>query len=176
MAASIGETEMTEMTEMNRQYKIVSNINRLPALVRGQALSLAIGRTVRYMGTSNIFVEKLTATEAIMRLKNKSGVQNHIGSIHAAAMALLAESATGLLVGMSVPDTAVPVIKTLHVDYLKRCSGDIKAVARLTPSQVEDIKNCEKGELSVQIIVTDENNIEPIQCKMIWAWVPKKRG
>ena len=71
-------------------------------------------------------------------------------------MALLAESATGLLVGMNVPDRSVPVIKTLHVDYLKRCHGDLKAVARLTDEQIEQMTSIEKGEVTVEITVTDE--------------------
>ncbi|OUS32144.1 DUF4442 domain-containing protein [Gammaproteobacteria bacterium 45_16_T64] len=163
------------MAEKNVLNRIISKLNALPESVRGHAISAVIGRTVRYAGTSNIYIEKLTTTESIMRLKNKKKVQNHIGSIHAAAMGLLAESATGLLVGMNVPDNAVPVIKTLHVDYEKRCKGDIKAVARLTKEQIEQITTTEKGEVSVDITVTDETGNEHISCEMIWAWVPKVR-
>lgn len=163
------------MSEQNVLNRIISKLNALPESVRGHAITAVIGRTVRYAGTSNIFIEKLTTTESIMRLKNKKKVQNHIGSIHAAAMALLAESATGLLVGMNVPDSAVPVIKTLHVDYLKRCQGDIKAVARLSPEQIKEITTTDKGEVSVEITVTDERGTEHISCEMVWAWVPKVR-
>ena len=35
-------------------------------------------------------------------------VQNHIKGVHACAMALLAESATGAVFGMNVPDSAIP--------------------------------------------------------------------
>ena len=163
------------MSELNVLNRVVSKLNVLPDSVRSQPISLLIGRTVRYAGTSNIYIEKLTTTESIMRLKNKKKVQNHIGSIHAAAMALLAESATGLLVGMNVPDSSIPVIKTLHVDYLKRCQGDIKAVARLTKEQIDQITTTEKGEVTVEITVTDERGIEPIRCEMIWAWTSKIR-
>ena len=163
------------MSEKNILNRVVSTLNALPEAMRGQAVSLLIARTVRFAGTSNIYIEKLTTTESIMRLKNKKKVQNHIGSIHAAAMALLAESATGLLVGMNVPDSSVPVIKTLHVDYLKRCHGDIKAVARLTPEQIDQITTTEKGEVTVDITVTDERGVEPIKCEMIWAWTSKIR-
>ena len=42
-------------------------------------------------------------------------MQNHIGGVHACGMALLSESATGLVFGMNVPDTHIPVIKTMKV-------------------------------------------------------------
>lgn len=163
------------MSEKNILNRVVSKLNALPDSVRGKAVTMLIGRTVRYAGTSNIYIEKLTTTESVMHLKNKKKVQNHIGSIHAAAMALLAESATGLLVGMNVPDSCNPVIKSLHVDYLKRCQGDIKAVARLTDAQIEQITTTEKGDVTVEVVVTDERGVEPIRCEMIWAWTPKVR-
>ena len=59
------------MSEQNILNRIVTKLNALPQAVRGQAVSLLIGRTVRYAGTSNVYIEKLTTTESIMRLKNK---------------------------------------------------------------------------------------------------------
>ena len=35
-------------------------------------------------------------------------------------MALMAETATGFVVGMAVPDDRIPVIKSMKVEYLKR--------------------------------------------------------
>ncbi len=91
-------------------------------------------------------------------------------------MALLAESATGFVVGMNVPDTAVPVIKTMKIEYLKRATGGLRAEARLTEEQQRSIATEPKGDVLVQCRVTDEAGVEPIQCEMTWAWVPRKRG
>lgn len=163
------------MAEKNFLNGVVSKINTLPEAVRSQALSLVFGRAVRFAGTASVKIEHLSEYESVLTLKNRKKVQNHIGSVHAAAMALLAESATGFLVGMSVPDSRVPVIKSMHVDYVKRASGDMKAVARLTEEQVELIRTTEKGEVSVEITVTDSKGIEPIKCEFIWAWTEKVR-
>ncbi len=48
-------------------------------------------------------------------LYRRRKVQNHIGGIHACGMALLSESATGLVFGMNVPDSHVPLIKSMKV-------------------------------------------------------------
>ena len=53
-------------------------------------------------GAAGILIDKLATDEAILRLRNRRRVQNHIGGIHAAATALLAESATGAVFAMNV--------------------------------------------------------------------------
>jgi len=50
-------------------------------------------------------------------------VQNHIGSVHACGMALAAESATGILIGMNVPDDRLPLCKRMAVDFTRRSQG-----------------------------------------------------
>ncbi len=137
---------------------------------------MAIGRTVKFVGTAGLRVEKISAGSAVVSLANHKKVQNHIGGVHACAMALLAESATGFVVGMNVPDTAVPVIKTMKIEYLKRATGGLRAEATLTEEQQRSIATEPKGDVLVQCRVTDEAGVEPIQCEMTWAWVPRKRG
>ncbi|MFT4977099.1 MAG: hypothetical protein ACI8S6_003004 [Myxococcota bacterium] len=90
-------------------------------------------------------------------------------------MALLAETATGLVVGMSVRDDCVPVIKTLRVDYLKRTKGSLRAAATLSDEQRALIERVDKGEVTVPVTVTDETGRQTISCEMIWAWTPRRR-
>ncbi|MGH8354191.1 MAG: DUF4442 domain-containing protein [Pseudomonas sp.] len=69
----------------------------------------------------------------------------------------------------------LPPIKTLKVDYLKRATGGLKAVASLSAEQIQAIHTQDKGEVSVAVTVTDETGTQPIHCEMVWAWVSKKR-
>lgn len=160
---------------MNQLRTIVTSINRLPGIVRSRALSLFFGRTVKFVGTAGLEVEELTRHRCVVRLPNRKRTQNHIGSVHAVANALIAETATGFVVGMNVPDSAVPVIKTMKLDYVKRSSGDMKAEAVLTDDQIELIETTEKGEVSVAVTLTDGEGKEPVIAEMIWAWTPKRR-
>lgn len=160
---------------MNRLESIVSRINRLPEALRRRGLSLFFGRTVKYVGTTGVVVEVLTPQRCVVTLRNRKPVQNHIGSVHAVANALLAESATGFVVGMNVPDSAVPVIKSMHLDYVKRARGDMRAEATLTEEQIAQIRSVEKGEVIVPVALTDEDGKAPVLATMVWAWTPKKR-
>jgi acyl-coenzyme A thioesterase PaaI-like protein len=150
-------------------------VARVPGPLRTRARTLLLSRVVKFVGTARLDIEELTAERAVVSVKNRKIVQNHIGGVHAAAMALIAETATGFVVGMNVPDDRVPVIKSLKVEYKKRASGGLRAVAMLTPEQIERMRTTEKGEVSVSVMVTDDANIEPIVCEMIWAWTPRRR-
>jgi acyl-coenzyme A thioesterase PaaI-like protein len=163
------------MSKKNRMNNIVSKINALPEFLQARALSTLFGTMVKFTGTAGTTVEQLTERQAIISLKNKKSVQNHIGSVHAVASILIAESATGYLVGMNIPDSSVPVIKTIRADYVKRAKGDMKAVATLSDKQINDMQRLEKGETVVPVVVTDGDGKEPVLMEMVWAWTPKRR-
>ncbi|MDX5299640.1 MAG: DUF4442 domain-containing protein [Gammaproteobacteria bacterium] len=163
------------MSQPNTLRRIIDKINLLPEFARSRALTLFFGRLVPFTGTTGIVVESLTPNRCEISLKNRRRVQNHIGGVHAVASTLLAESATGFMVGMSVPDDRVPVIKTMRADFVKRAKGDMRVVATLTDEQVALIRDTEKGETSVKVEIRDGSDQEPIRFEMVWAWTPKKR-
>lgn len=122
----------------NRLHRLVSSVNKLslPPRARQAALSLLFNSQVKLALTCGIQVAELSDSRASLRLRNRLRVQNHIGGVHACGMALLAESATGIVFGMNVPDSSVPLIKSMRIEYKKRAKGDLQAVATLTPQQV----------------------------------------
>jgi acyl-coenzyme A thioesterase PaaI-like protein len=168
------EVQKKIMSSDNRLARLVKKIQGYPAFLRKPLLNFALRKTVKLVGTAKVEVLELNKQRSEFRLKNRKKVQNHIGTIHAAGMALIAETATGMVVGMNVPDDKVPVIKTLKVDFLKRAKGDLVAKAHLTEEQIQDILTLEKGEVEVAVTVTDSEGKEPIGCKMLWAWTPRR--
>ena len=165
-----------QMSKTNRIGKIVAAATKLPEGLRATLLSTIFGRVVPLVGTAGIRYDLVTANKVICSIKNRRPVQNHINGVHAAAMALLAETATGFVVGMNVPDDRIMLIKSLHVDYKRPTKGDMRATATLSDAERELISSTEKGELMVTVSVTDESGQEPIQCQMLWAWLPKKKS
>lgn len=163
------------MSQSNRLSKTVAKFDGLPEGLRTAAVSFVLGNVVPYIGTSKLKFEELTPERVVVSIQNRRKVQNHIKNVHAAAMALLAETATGFCVSMNLSDDKLPLIKTLKVDYLKRTQGDMRAVAQLRPDQIQLIQSQDKGELTVPVTITDETGGEPITAEMVWAWVPKKR-
>jgi uncharacterized protein (TIGR00369 family) len=164
------------MTAANQLSRSLAKVDKLPAAVARLARTTILRNLVRFIGTAKVDIVELTESRSVVALKNRKRVRNHIGSVHAAAIALIAETATGFVVGMNVPDSGAPVIKSMKVEYKKRAKGDVRAEASLTPEQIERIRTVEKGEVIVAVKVTDEAGVEPVQCEMIWAWTPKRRS
>ena len=135
-----------------------------------------LGNVVPFTGTSSLNFEKIEPEEVIISLKNNRSVQNHIKQVHACAMALVIETATGFVVGMNVPDDKILLIKELNLKYIKRSSGKVKATATLTQDQIEEIRKEPRGDISVPVTLTDEESKEPVKAEAIWAWREKKKG
>ena len=162
------------MSKKNRLNTVTTKLNNLPDFISSFAMSKIFGSKIKYAGHSGIRFEKLSDNECVVSIRNKKKIQNHIGGVHAAAMALLAETATGFVFGMSVPDSKLPLIKKMNIDYVKRSTGDMRAVAKLSDAQIATILSEEKGEVVVEVLITDEANVEPIKAEMTWAWISKK--
>lgn len=165
---------MNGTPKRNRLSLAAHLIQCLPKRLHEPLLSRLFCSQVRFAGTAGVRIQRLANDEVRMSLANQRRTRNHIGGIHAAAMALLAESASGCMVGMNLPDHKLPLIKTLKVDYLRRTSGGLRAIARLTPEQRRAMLEDDRGEALIQVTLLDNSGAEPVRCEMRWAWIGKR--
>lgn len=163
------------MEDKSRLRRVIDGFSKLPAPLRRRVITAVMGRVIPFVGTADVQIVEMTPERVVARIGNRRRVRNHIGGVHAAAMALVAETASGLVVVMNVPDSRVPVIKSMRVQYKKRLKGGLRVEARLTEEQRASIAAQEKGEVTVQVSARDDGGQEPIVCEMVWAWLPKKR-
>lgn len=157
----------------NQLSKIVNLSQYLPKKARTFALSKAFGKIVPFVGTAGLVYEDVSPNKVVISIKNERHVQNHIKSLHAVVMALIAETATGFVTGLNVPDDRVVLVKSMTVSFKRPSKGDMQAVATLTDENRQFILDNPKGELLIPCVVTDSTGKEPVQVEMIWAWLPK---
>ncbi|HEX5784502.1 MAG TPA: DUF4442 domain-containing protein [Burkholderiaceae bacterium] len=158
----------------NRLQRSLERLSEAPAFLRGWVRNLVLHRAVPFTGTARVNFVHMSPERVEVRLANQRAVQNHIGGVHASAMNLLAETATGMVVGMNVRDDCLPLAKSLSMAFRKRATGGLTAVATLTPEQQQALHSTDKGEVSVRVVVTDEAGAEPVECEFVWAWVPAR--
>ena len=163
------------MTPTNRISKMVKATSKLPKGIRSTLWSKAFGRVVPMVGSANLRYLEVSHAKVVVKIENHKAMQNHIGQVHACAMALIAETATGFVTGMNVPDTCIVLIKSFKVDFKRPSKGAMIATATLTDDQQKLMQSTEKGETLVNVKVTDESGEEPIQCEMLWAWIAKSQ-
>ncbi len=172
MSAQAASTASAQASRPNRLARSVAKLERVPAIVRPWVRSRVMGRVVPFTGTAGLEYVLMTPQRVEIAIANRRPVQNHIHGVHAAAMALLAETATGMVVGMNVRDDCLPLVKSMRIDFKKRAQGAMRAVATLSDAQRALMQQSDKGEVSVPVQVSDESGAEPIQCEFIWAWIP----
>lgn len=172
------DIEKTVLKPISNQFtKLLSITKYLPANARSKILSKAFGKVVPYVGTTGVYYETVTPNEVVVSLQNSKAVQNHIGSIHAVAVTLLAETATGFILGLNLPTDRVLLIKSYTVNFYRPLKkGQVAAVATLSDAQRLEILNTPKGEMVIPCVIDDresDSERDPIVVEMMWAWIPK---
>jgi len=162
------------MASPSELCRLVSRFESLPTGLRLGIIAFILGKKIPFIATAKLKIQELSDKRVAISIQSRRRVQNHLKGIHAVAMALLAETTTGLAIGMHLPDDKIPLLKTLKIDYLRRPRGDLAAIAELSPVQMEDVLSLTRGEISVPVIITDQTGAMPIQCELIWAWIPRK--
>lgn len=104
---------------------------RAKAMPGGTRLfSWAVGQYAPYTGTTGAEIVSLADGEAVVRLRDRRGVRNHLDSVHALALANVGEFSTGLAVLGTAPAGSRMILKTLRIDYLRKARGTLLATGR----------------------------------------------
>ncbi len=142
---------------------------------RQRAVTDAIGETIPFVGAANLTIEAYAPTRVAARLDDQLHVRNHIGGLHAAAMTLLVETVTGLVVALNVPSDSVPIIRALDVSFQRRAEPPLRAEATLSDEEAHRIQTSPIGKIEVPVTVRDAADQAPIACTLHWAWMPSDR-
>ena len=104
-------------------------------------------------------------------LRKRRAVQNHIGTVHAIAMANLCELAAGMLMEVTIPTTMRWIPRGMTIEYLRKAETGVTATARLDKSewpQAEDV--------AVPVSVNDAKGAEVVRAVIAMYVSEKKKG
>ncbi len=141
---------------MAPQNPIYERWQRLNGTGLGRWLfSRAVGLMAPYSGTIRALVEQLEPGRAVITIRDRRRVRNHLRSIHAAALLNLCELTGGLLASVSMPADARMIITRVTVDFVKKARGRLKAEGRCTiPTSNQP------ADLPVTVVVRDQSGDE----------------
>lgn len=158
----------------NRLRTILDGFASLSAEQQNQRLNDFLQMLVPMFGTCDARVEVLSTTQCVASMRNQRGVQNQIGTIQSAGIILTAETAMGIALAMHIGDDQVYLVKQVNTHFIKRCQGNIQAVATISADEQRFIQQNSKGELRLEAAVTDETGAVVATCEAVWAWFNKK--
>lgn len=135
---------------------------------------------IPFANHTGVRIDELDAENAVCTLEQRDEVENHIGSMHAGALFVLGEQASGAAYAAAFVDRMMslrPVAAKAEINYLKIAKGTITARARVR-DDVEELKSTidrdGKVRFAVDVSLTDAEGTEV--ATMVVDWHVKKLG
>jgi uncharacterized protein (TIGR00369 family) len=168
---SLAETLQSFVPSMEKHGNFIRDSwDRLSKLPGGKAIfSRIVGVAAPYTGTIGARVVELRRGYARTELDDRRRVRNHLESVHAIALANLAELTGNIAVAYTLPDDARFIVAGMSIDYLKKARGTITGVATC-PFFTSNAKE----EYEIEVSLSDRNDDEVARAVLRTLVGPKK--
>ncbi|HRP07069.1 MAG TPA: hotdog fold domain-containing protein [Gemmatimonadales bacterium] len=132
--------------------------------------SKLVGLAVPYSGSIGARVVSLEPGRAVLTLRDRRAVRQHLGAVHAIALANLAELSSGMAMLSALPPGVRGIVTSISIRYHKKARGLLTATGEADPpavsAQVEAPARAEihdqAGELVAQATVTWLLDLKPV--------------
>jgi acyl-coenzyme A thioesterase PaaI-like protein len=129
--------------------------------------SLLTRLAVPYTGALGSRVQSLAPGRTVVTLADRRAVRNHLGSIHAIALANLAEFASGLAMLGALGDQTRGIVTRIEIRYHKKARGVLTATGSAEPPVVT-----EPVEALARAVIADASGELVAEAEVTWRLAP----
>ncbi|MFO7893428.1 MAG: DUF4442 domain-containing protein [Longimicrobiales bacterium] len=158
---------MPSDTPAHRLRSAWHSLSRLPG---GRWLfGRILGLMVPYSGSIRPRVQELEPGRAVVSIRERRRLRNHLRSVHAIALANLGELASGLAMTLALPKDTRGIPVRLEIDYHTKARGTITAEGRAAPppAAAEEIDD------PATAVLTNEDGEVVAEVKVTWRLAPR---
>lgn len=143
---------------------ILAQWQRLSRLPGGaQIFSFFVGKFAPYSGSIGAVIRELGPGHAVVELKDRRKVRNHLDCIHAVALMNLAELSSGIAMMAGLPPGMRGILVGLQIEYFKKSRGTLRSSVDCTVPTTRETINFE-------IPVEVKNAEGEVVCKAVAKW------
>jgi acyl-coenzyme A thioesterase PaaI-like protein len=152
------------MAQESAGERLLQLWRRLNGLPGGHWLfGLVVKLTIPYTGSVSPRVEALEPGYARISIRQRRRLQQHLGSIHAIALANVAEFASGAAMSTALPSGYRGIVTKMRLEYFKKARGVVTAEAK---TSLPDLSV--EGEHDFVAEVKDQAG--DVVCKAVVTW------
>ncbi len=151
--------------DLRGPFRIYRGLEGLP-LGRWLFTRLICLRAPYFSSISPLFRD-LGPGRAVVAMRKRRKVKNHIGTVHALAMGNLCELAAGLVMEASLPAAVRWIPRGMEIAYLSKAETDVVATAILEPDSWQSSKD-----VPVAVTVEDADGREVVRATITMYVTP----
>lgn len=131
--------------------------------------SRLVGWMAPYTGTIGAKVTRLSKGQAEVVMNDRPSLRNHLSSVHAIALANLAELTGNIALAYSLPDDARFIVSGMEIEYVKKARGTITGRCSCP---IPD--SAERKEYPVPVTLHDESGAVVVRATLRTLVGPKR--
>lgn len=124
-----------------------------------------------YFGSIHPRIESLESGRMVVRIKQRSSIQNHIRTIHAIALCNGAELAAGVGIEATIPAAWRWIPKGMTVRYLAKATREARLESTIQlPAEIGAGDDC-----IIPVVATDPDGVRVFEADIMMWVTPRKR-
>ena len=129
-----------------------------------------VGFVAPFFGKIRPNVIELKPSLCVVRMRDRRGIRNHIGTVNAGAMCTLAELTAGMAVDATIPNHLRWIPKKMTVAYLAKGKGTLEAVCSFDENLIQE------GDVILPVSIKNTGNKEVFTAEITFHISRKKHN